>query len=597
MSEGAPAEFDVWGILALAPTDDTAAIRKAYARRLKAIDPETDPSAFIALRQARDFALFIAESDKEEVSDDTHGDPQTVVQYTKPLEGAALLDAQAAILSDAPDPRVREAEFAREQVEALALDIDFGAIERLRAMVFEGGAPPAEIAELTRGLLDDPAMLNIDHATRIENFIADTIVNGTPVSDPMIEPAIKFFRWDEQQRELGRAPIIDWILKRYSDGYFERGLPSISKIYGRLLDRLRRPPPETGGRLTAWQLGTRVEYLLAYLHTFHHTVLAGLNRTTLQWWDERIAAQRQTVPPLSWLREFWRRLIWLRGIESNRKNREWLILSLIIGFFAIVIIPAAMEPENPAASTSPWPNSAGNSPWPDPIAAIPSAPPPTAWPDTSTTAPAPPMVSNFQSEVDGVLAVATDQSVTLPQLIDTNPPLYDEIIDQWEKAKDRGSSTAELQQSIVDALKGNLDKALAGDNEVLISAYAAQYLAKLRWAKSISARDCTDFMRGKRVVPLPDRLVTEQRRLIGRAVLAGPPHPRKLPRGSFSIPGPIAGEAQQETELGDDAFKAALMGRGTDAARCNTQLALIDVAVRRGDAASMTLLRNIFGGR
>jgi hypothetical protein len=46
-----------WTILGLAPTPDVAEIRRAYARRLKALRPETDPQAFQRLLAARGVAL------------------------------------------------------------------------------------------------------------------------------------------------------------------------------------------------------------------------------------------------------------------------------------------------------------------------------------------------------------------------------------------------------------------------------------------------------------------------------------------------------------------------------------------------------------
>ena len=47
-----------WNILALdGQPEDTKSVKRAYAKRLKAIDPATDPEAFQNLRQAYETAL------------------------------------------------------------------------------------------------------------------------------------------------------------------------------------------------------------------------------------------------------------------------------------------------------------------------------------------------------------------------------------------------------------------------------------------------------------------------------------------------------------------------------------------------------------
>jgi hypothetical protein len=47
----------MWDVLAIAPTDDAKAIRRAYAARLREIDPDRDRAAFARLRAALEWAL------------------------------------------------------------------------------------------------------------------------------------------------------------------------------------------------------------------------------------------------------------------------------------------------------------------------------------------------------------------------------------------------------------------------------------------------------------------------------------------------------------------------------------------------------------
>ncbi len=46
---------ELWAELGIEPTDDAAAIKRAYAHKLKQIDASEDPNAFMRLRQAYDF--------------------------------------------------------------------------------------------------------------------------------------------------------------------------------------------------------------------------------------------------------------------------------------------------------------------------------------------------------------------------------------------------------------------------------------------------------------------------------------------------------------------------------------------------------------
>jgi hypothetical protein len=55
----------MWDELGIAPCDDQKAIRRAYAARLKQLDPDRDPEAFARLRRAFDWALNGAGADRD----------------------------------------------------------------------------------------------------------------------------------------------------------------------------------------------------------------------------------------------------------------------------------------------------------------------------------------------------------------------------------------------------------------------------------------------------------------------------------------------------------------------------------------------------
>ncbi len=51
-----------WRVLEIDPTEDRSAIQRAYAEKLKGLDPDSDIAGFTALRNARDHALTLARS-------------------------------------------------------------------------------------------------------------------------------------------------------------------------------------------------------------------------------------------------------------------------------------------------------------------------------------------------------------------------------------------------------------------------------------------------------------------------------------------------------------------------------------------------------
>ncbi|MEH3037909.1 MAG: hypothetical protein PGN23_15705 [Sphingomonas adhaesiva] len=563
---------DVWTILDLAPTDDRSAIRRAYAKKLRAIDADHDAAAFMALREARDGALALADD-------------------AEALEGADTLVAERDPgLLDESDPAP----------ESAPPPFDLAALQRLHAMLFdpaEAHTGPEAIAAQLEMVLGDPYMANLDHAVAMEATIAEWIAQGSPRSDPMLDPAIGYFRWDRFD-ELDRPPVVDWILRRREDRLFELGLPVRSAGYTRLLERLRGDPPKRWRALTAWYLGPRMEYLLGYLQTYHPTSFDSLNDGAVRWWMHRIEAQQSWRFPLGSIYERRRRVAWARGIDEFPAGNEfalyWAILVVpqvfvwfllrrrhtqterIVGFVYLAVVTGAFFLTNAPASRS-QPGRAGN--------------------DQTTIAAEPPYFQSVNADLDRILASATEGTVNVAALKARNPAMYHLLHEEWKAARQQQTSSDDFRSAAHRGIFATLRSARKTGDPKIVRDYAKWYESQLRWALRADPRQCVDFIKGRARVELPPSFASYLDRLVGRALLDGAmPYPtQKDGRKTFRIAPALYDDARARSGLDEKRFSRALLSeKGTPADICVADIALIDAGVADTGTNGTKLLRDMF---
>ena len=265
-----------WDQLGVEATDDARAIRRAYARRLKTIDVDADPAAFIVLRDALAWALAQAAATP-------HFEP--IVEGGHDTPPPPSLE---------PAPRPVAVEKPQPEIQFSGGDIDPANPAKLNELLFgdgDVGLARDQILKLTQTILAQAANARIDRVANIEAWLAATIANAIPRSDVMIDPVVGHFRWTEQAGGWQRSPAIDAILARQSDLRF---LAEISAPDHRLRAAylaLRAPPPSSAVFIDA-DLRSKIQSLVSTAQRDHPNALNAFNAKTVAWWSSQAGRQR-----------------------------------------------------------------------------------------------------------------------------------------------------------------------------------------------------------------------------------------------------------------------------------------------------------------
>lgn len=192
-----------WRTLGLERTDDATAVRRAYAARLKKIDVDAEPDAFIALRAALDQALGqIAMRRWEEQAE------------AAPVlaDDEVLVDAAAAPLDWRPEPA------PLPDAEGELVHDDGARFVALEQLLFAGDdAPPPDpeaLALALQPILDHPRMAQVDHNASVEIWLAELLFDSVPRSDPVLSTIIDHFGWEAHAGRIDQPWVFDELVMR-----------------------------------------------------------------------------------------------------------------------------------------------------------------------------------------------------------------------------------------------------------------------------------------------------------------------------------------------------------------------------------------------
>jgi hypothetical protein len=161
---------DIWQELQIAKTSDVAAIRRAYARRLKQVHPEDDAEGFQVLRKAYEAALVFSKYSAY-MPDENQEELDTAAPETIILDEIAESNLQ---VDSALIPPADESVFANDsQAEAKTL------IQDLMRILDAKGEVVA--AEYLASIKESPSMENLETCYLFDDLLAGTLYEKNPM--------------------------------------------------------------------------------------------------------------------------------------------------------------------------------------------------------------------------------------------------------------------------------------------------------------------------------------------------------------------------------------------------------------------------------
>lgn len=323
---------DAWHLLGLSPTDDRRAVKRAYATKLKAIDPDNDPVSFRTLREAFELATgpygLVGQYDETgSLKYLGYHTTNAHIEFTLFQESNAGIPNQSGIVKEqdpAPEPEssvTPEPELEPEpepepepelepepEPEPRSMpqppiqprvSVNFGSVQAIATpddpeqlilhlldKYSNQADRDAQLSDATQTLLNDPAMAGITRTLEIEEWLIDLIASRMPDSDPMIAHAVAHFNWKSHAGKVDTTDSLEAILRRNDHLETVERLMNPDHRWHSAFETLKRPLGYRGGQTLDIDL---VDEFLRSIRLHNEEILELLDVKHVSNWDIRIA--------------------------------------------------------------------------------------------------------------------------------------------------------------------------------------------------------------------------------------------------------------------------------------------------------------------
>lgn len=539
-----------WTILGIEATQDTAAIRKAYANALRSLNVDEDIAGYANLRRARDEALWLAAQDARADNEDfglgglggddddwdvgfyprlNQGSGETDSDWLEPPHDASL----APDLSPDLSPDLNDAQRRAQDAWQALLDILFP----------DGEASEDSVtyAEMEAGLGHlDVLLAHADQVDLIEHdaldgALADVFARTWPRSAPFVEPANAALNWLDEAGQLEERPALMFLNQRIKGMQFHEKVQAPGHPLNAAWIELSRP-----GRAT---------------------VLDRLRIKRLEV-DKLLTGIRERFPELESLLDPQRVASW-EGSNAGHaagptgpSTVRWISFVLLALFILPRFIPDFIDPrpDDPAAATAPQ----------------------------FDTGPS-------EDEIDADISDIFGPGIAMQEVRAADPVFADQLRNAFNRsAYSEGAPLAFVRRKALEAGEVAEFEALIARSQLRRMWLATAQRQAPAMCQNVLAGDFFSLPLGLNDVErINERALL--RKLLTAAVLN---HQAKGGETRFSIPGWMVSEAITRSGLSNEAFTAAL-GNTSDANRCAVEIALLDIIIANPGRVPVELLRGL----
>jgi len=538
-----------WDVLDMRPSGDVRAIRRAYAAALKSGDYDSDTDGFMALREARDVALALAETiEIDDFDVGLGGDevPAVVVQDRLITDAdIASVEPTPAVIERPADPIVARHEPPPQEFSPQS-ELEGRPLEDMYQALYDALIQPfdqyrqtldqASPAVRLEAILQDPRLAELSVHDAADAIISEIFVRTMPASDDLVPRASAYFGWAERASQIDISPAVRILMERGETLAF---LSEVKQRGHRLNGAWRvmsRPPRSVSWPL--WASKKRVNELMQLVRVRHPMLEQELNGEQVGNWEFQ---GRASGAPIGWI-----------------AFGCYLAFVILIGPITSVLDPSGNRPRT----------------------AIDFMPP----------------LTTVNADLGKALRGMLGDAASVEDLKKGNPPLYADLAFRWQDDRLAGVPYDVYAAGVRSVL---IDRAVRSYSRISYKTLVEQWRIRRDAAKEGVPRlptRCTISLSIAGLLPMQmsDALAKRVRANIAQSLIeAKDPLPALTEYYSYSIPGSIVMDTAQRLKMTRDQVERVLQNGEETEIKCRVREALVDATLAAPKSEAIEVLRGM----